>query len=115
METKIHTERFKVDLHWASVIPYRVISFNVGNRRLFFKHVIAVDRRGSHYGYTCESLSLIKNPREYKRLRKQFMRRGTIGEDVILALEASRTKCLGRSGSLDSPVEESKWYELFQD
>ena len=114
MEIKIHTERFKAERHWATVIPCRVISFKVDNRRLFFKHEIAVDRRGTHYGETCEWLSLIKNPTEYRRLRKLFVRRGTIDEDVIFALEASRTKCLYRSGSLDSPIEENKWYELFQ-
>lgn len=114
METKIHTERFKADQHWATVIPYRVISFKVGSRRLFFRHSIAVDRRGTHYGQTCESLSLIKNPSEYKHLRKQFVRRGTIGEDVILALKVSSTKCLYRQGDLDFPVEKDKWGESFR-
>ncbi len=111
MEIKIHTERFTRDHHWASLIPYRVISFKVEGRRLFFRHTIAVDNRGSHYGDTCESLGLIKNPREYRRLRKQFVRRGTIGDDVIKALAVSRTKCLYRSGGLESPIERNKWGE----
>jgi hypothetical protein len=113
METKIHTERFKTDHHWASTIPYRVISFKVGDRRLFFRHSIAVDRRGSHYGDACESLSLIKNPREYRTLRKQFVRRGTINDDVIKALAASRTKCLYRSGE-ESSIDKSRWGESFE-
>jgi len=69
MEIKIHSEKFKRDHHWASIIPNWIISFKVGDRRLFFRHSIAVDRRGTHYGDTCEHLSLIKNPREYQRLR----------------------------------------------
>lgn len=111
MEIKIHSERFKIDHHWASVIPFRVISFKVGSRRLFFNHMVAVDRRGSHYGETCESLSLIKNPRDYLRLRKQFVRRESIGDDVIKALTVSRSKCLYRQGGLESPVEKNKWGE----
>lgn len=111
MEIKIHSERFKTDHHWASVIPYRIISFKVGSHRLFFHHSIAVDRRGTHYGDTCECLGLIKNPREYRRLRKQFVRRGTIGDDVIKALTASHSKCLYRGGGLESPVEQNRWNE----
>ena len=111
MEIKIHSERFKTDHHWASVIPFRIISFKVEGRRLFFNHMVAVDRRGSHYGETCESLSLIKNPRDYLRLRKQFVRRETIGDDVIKALAVSRSKCLYRQGGLEFPVEKNKWGE----
>ena len=113
MEIKIHTEKFKACHHEASVIPYRVISFKVGSQRLFFHHSIAVDRRGSHYGDTCESLSLIKNPREYRRLRKQFVRRGTIGDDVIKALTASRSKSLYRGGD-ESSIDKSKWSEIVE-
>ena len=105
METKIHTERFERYHHWASIIPYWVISFVVNGRRLFFRHSIAVDRRGTHYGDTCEDLILIKNPTEYRRLRKQFVRRGTIDDSVIKALEASKTKCLCRGDKM------SKWRE----
>lgn len=114
METKIHAERFVRDNHWASIIPHRIISLKVGGRRLFFRHVIAVDRRGTHYGHTCEELVLIKNPTEYRALRKQFVRRGTIGEDVIPALKASRSKCLYRQGGLEAPVEKNKWGETFK-
>lgn len=105
METKIHTEKFKRNHHWASIIPHWVISFVVDGRRLFFRHSIAVDRRGSHYGDTCESLTLIKNPTEYRRLRKQFVRRSDIDDSVILALKASKTKCLYRGD------EKNKWRE----
>jgi hypothetical protein len=112
MEIKIHAVKFRTCHHEASVVPYRIISFKVGSQRLFFHHSIAVDRRGSHYGDTCESLGLIKNPREYRRLRKQFVGRGTIGDDVIKALTVSRSKCLYRGGGLESPVEKSKWSEI---
>ncbi len=113
MEIKIHSEKFERHSHRATVIPHRIISFKVGGRRLFFHHSVAVDRRGTHYGDTCESLTLIKNPNEYKRLRKQFVRKGQLGDEAIRALGASRTKCLGRAGGLDFPVEDSKWYERF--
>lgn len=105
METKIHKERFEKCHHWASIIPHWVVSFVVHGRRLFFRHSIAVDRRGTHYGDTCESLTLIKNPTEYRRLRKQFVRRGSMDDSVIKALEASKTKCLYRGD------EKSKWRE----
>ncbi len=111
MEIKVHTEKFKRCHYWASVIPNKIISFMVGNRRLFFHHELAVDRRGTHYGDSCEHLSLIKNPTEYKRLRKQFVRRDIFDDNVIKALESSKTKCLYRSGDI-SDIGSSKWNEL---
>jgi len=111
MEIKIHSVRFETDRNWATVIPHRIISFRIGDRRLFFHHSIVVDRRGSHYGQSCEYICMIKNPNEYKRLRQQFVRRGSLDDSVIKALMVSRTKSLSRCGSLDFPLEASRWRE----
>lgn len=111
MEIKIHEELFRRDDHWATVIPHRVISFLVDGRRLFFKHIIAVDRRGSHYGDTCEHLELIKNPNQYRQLRQMFVRRGTIDDHTVDALKVSTTKCLYRGGSFGISSR-TPWSEL---
>lgn len=95
----------------ATIIPRRIVSFQVDGRRLFFVHEIAVDRRGTHYGDTCEHLCLIRNPREYKRLRKQFVRKDTLDDDIIKALAVSKTKCLYRGGDMSS-IRYNKWSEI---
>jgi hypothetical protein len=113
MEIKVHTEKFEKNHHWASCNPHRVISFKVGERRLFFHHGIAVDNRGSHYGETCEGLSLIKNPREYKRLRKQFVRKEEFDDLVVKALEKSNTKSLSRFYMSYEENGSERWCERF--
>lgn len=106
MEIKIHTERFWRCHDLATTVPCRVVSLIVGARRLFFKHEIVVDKRGTHYGHTQETLVLLSNPNVYKRLRKQFVRRETFDDEVVKALEASITKSLLRGG------RGSRWVEV---
>ena len=110
MEIKIHTEEMKRSPFCGTMCPRRVISFIVGGRRLFFLHIITVDRRGTHYGDDSEELILIKNPNKYKRLRKSFVRRSSLGDDILKSLDESSTKSLRRwVDALDCKV--GKWVE----
>jgi len=112
IEVKVHSRHTYRIEHYAANVPVTILSINHDGKRLFLRHETIVDCRGSHYGQADEYYKLITNPEKRQRLRKKFVGRELITDDVLTAINKSTSKVIHRSGDLDSPIVDCPWGQI---
>jgi hypothetical protein len=106
---KLHARWVERLEHWGNWVRMEVISIPMDGRRLVFLHFQGVDHRGSHYGQASESYDLIRDSRERKNFLRKYIGKVQISEELVMVLRDSESKCIGRHGDHEFPIEDEPW------
>lgn len=108
---KVHAQWRIPCEHEASNLDVRVVSLVIDGERLFFRHEIIIDHRGTHYGQLDEAYRLITSPAEKRHFRHRFIGRDGLDDSAVDAIRQSATRSIVRGG-MSWDRHRGPWWQL---